>query len=189
MKPTEMLGVILQRAELTPRERESFEDMFDRVNRYKRCSDKQRAWIEKVYYAQKLDREATPMRRRVVIPTWQKDDTGVRRLVGTQPAAPALIKAEGTQVPRGEPRQVLVRNRPKSGTFLATPIAAPKAHQIGYVNYPGLRKEELVTNLATFEEICPRIKPGSRQHQKIADFFARGGIVVKVKPLETAQVA
>lgn len=188
MKPTEMLGVILRRAELTARERESFEDMFDRLNRFKRCSDKQRAWIEKVFYDQKLDREATPMRRRVVIPTWQKsDDTGLRRVV--QPTHPALIKAEGTQVPRAESRQVLVKNRPKTGTFLATPTAPAKAHQIGKINYPGVQQEVLVTNLTTFEEVCPRIQPGSKQHRKIAQFFEHGGIVLKIKPLSTAQVA
>jgi hypothetical protein len=187
MKPTEMLGVILRRAELTPRERESFEDMFDRLNRFKRCSDRQKAWIEKVFYDQKLDREATPMRRRVIIPTWQKGETGLRRAPPQSP--PALVKAVGTTVERPETRHVLVKNRPKTGTFLASPSAPPKAHQIGKINYPGVQREVLVTSLSTFEEICPRIKPGSKQHRKIAEFFASGGIVLKVKPLATAQVA
>jgi hypothetical protein len=33
MKPIEMLSAILQRGQITDRERESFEDMYDRIHR------------------------------------------------------------------------------------------------------------------------------------------------------------
>lgn len=191
MKPLEMLTEVLRRANLSNRERESFEDMLDRVNRYHRCSDKQRAWIEKVYYGQKLDQQTPVARRRVVIPTWQKNEP-------KDTIQPSLIKAVGTEarepVPQVEaPRQVLVKARPaaKSGTFLATPAPSTLTpHQIGYINYAGVQRDLLVTSLFHFEEVCPRIAPGSRQHQKVADFFARGGVVLKIKPLQPAtQVA
>lgn len=189
MKPIEMLAEVLKRGQLTPRERESFEDMYDRVHRFKRCSDKQKAWIEKIFFAQGLDRQVPVPRRRVIIPNWQRsEDTAAVRSEVQGPPEPALIKAAHTQARPAASRQVLIRNRPKTGTFVATPVAS-KTHQVGYINYPGIQREERVTTLSMFEALCPRIKPGSSQHQKVADFFARGGIVLKVKPLATAQVA
>lgn len=55
--PKEMLSAILRRATLKPSEKEGFEDLWDKVHRYGRVTHKQGAWIEKVYYGQKLDKE------------------------------------------------------------------------------------------------------------------------------------
>lgn len=196
MKPTEMLAEVLRRATLTAREKESFEDMYDRIQRFGRCSAKQKAWIEKVFFGQKLDQQVPFARRRVVVPTWLKNEPQApSRMAALEPS---LIKAVGTtarEVP-GEyssPRQILVKARPasKSGTFMATrPSVALKSHQVAYLNYPGVQRETPVTSLLQFEELCPRIHPGSRQHQKVAEFFAGGGVVLKIKPLaEVTQVA
>ena len=192
MKALEMLSEVLRRAQLTPRERESFEDMLDRMHRYGRCTDKQRAWIEKVYFGQKLDQPEPFVRRRVVIPTWQKDeDTRVQRIVAAPSPRPqaALIKAVDTTVTpvRAPSRQVLVKRQ--NGKFMATPVSAPKAPPVGYINYPGIKRETPVTSLLHFSEVCPGIGPDSKQYRKVADFFAQGGIVLKVKPAATAQVA
>jgi hypothetical protein len=131
-----------------------------------------------VYFGQKLDEEAPVVRRRVIIPTWQQRSKG---------SATPRVEA---QVESREPKPNAVPSRPttKTGTFLASPAVA-KSHQVGYVNYPGVQREVPVATLSMFEEVCPRIRRGSRQYQKVADFFANGGVVVKVKPVHTAQVA
>ncbi len=51
----EMLSAVMQRAALKPGERQAFEDMWDALHRYGKLSPKQKAWIEKVYFDQKLD--------------------------------------------------------------------------------------------------------------------------------------
>lgn len=190
MTAKQMLAVILRRAVLTARERESFEDMYDRIHRFNRCSDKQQAWIEKVYFGQKLDREEAPTKRRVVIPTWQKEEGAVRP--SSPQAAPAVSASQATG--QAEPtlvktnaRQIAnLQRRRQSGAF--TIPATAKGIQVGYINYPGIQREELVTSLSALEALCPRIAPGSKQYEKIAGFFEKGGVVLKVKPLE-AQVA
>lgn len=195
MKPIEMLTEVLRRAQLSHRERESFEDMLDRITRFQRCSDRQKAWIEKVYFGQQLDRTAPVQKRRVVTPTWQKKrEEENKRTQGIPAPLPkrgeTLIKAvSAPAAPTPTSRQVLVKNRPQTGTFMATPAVTQRAPQVGYINYAGVQRETPVTSVPHFEAICPRIEPGSRQHRRVADFFARGGIVLKVKPLNTAQVA
>lgn len=62
-----------------------------------------------------------------------------------------------------------------------------QSHQVGYINYPGVNGEVLVTSLTVLEDVCPRIARGSRQYLKIAAFFQRGGMVLKVKPLAATQ--
>jgi len=51
----EMLATLLKSATLTARDRETFEGMWDAVHRYGGLSRKQTAWIEDVYYKQKLN--------------------------------------------------------------------------------------------------------------------------------------
>jgi hypothetical protein len=189
-----MLTAILARATLTERERESFVDMWDRIHRFNRCSDKQRSWIEKVYYGQKLDREAAaPVKRRVVVPSWQKDDVRDAQPVAA-PMQPAVVSRAGFAEPGlVKTNARLIMQRRQSGTFrIPTAVEQqPEAiseKKIGYINYPGVQRETLVTSLPDFENVCPRIAPGSKQYEKIAGFFERGGVVLKVKPLE-AQVA
>jgi hypothetical protein len=186
----EMLSAVLQRAELNPRERESFEDMWDRINRYDRCSEKQKAWIEKVYFAQKLDRTAIaiPVRRRIVTPTWLKnakpdESTQVQPTVRVNPepvAAPSLVKTTSRQVLQRRPSS-------KSGTFLATPTP-PSNQKVAFINYP-VPRETLVTSAGQFAEVCPRVDRSSRQYQRIVEFFDRGGVVLKIKPVAESQVA
>jgi hypothetical protein len=195
----DMLAEVLRRAVLTERERESFTDMWDRISRYKRCSDKQAAWIEKVYFGQKLGQEApTAVRRRVVVPTWQKGEHQVTPRM--EAVAPQKAPASAASIMDGSTRsvasrQVLVPKRlsSKSGTFMMLPPPKPveaQGAQIGYINYPGINGEALVTSLTMLEELCPRITRGSKQYQKIAAFFGRGGMVLRVKPVERAsQVA
>jgi hypothetical protein len=76
MTTKEMLAEVIRRAVLKPREKEDLVDLWDRMHRYGKVSDKQKAWVEKVFFEKKLDRE-TPavgtIRRRVIIPTWQKE--------------------------------------------------------------------------------------------------------------------
>ena len=180
MTAKEMLAVVLRRAVLTERERESFSDMWDRIHRFNRCSDKQRAWIEKIYFGQKLDREDGPAaNRRVVVPTWQKERGDQAR----QPAIRAATPTESGLI-KTNARQILERRRRQSGTFLIPNAASPQGIRVGYINYPGVQRETPVTSLVQFEEVCPRITPGSKQHQKIAGFFQSGGVVLKVKPLD-----
>jgi hypothetical protein len=57
--PKEMLSALIQRGQLKPREKEAFENMWDAVHRYGGLSAKQKAWVEKEYFGQKLDR-STP---------------------------------------------------------------------------------------------------------------------------------
>jgi hypothetical protein len=80
------------------------------------------------------------------------------------------------------------QRRRESGTFAIPTATTAKGVQVGYINYPGIQREELVTSLGALEALCPRITPGSKQYEKIAGFFEKGGVVLKVKPLE-AQVA
>lgn len=186
MTAKQMLAVILRRAVLTQRERESFEDMYDRIHRFNRCSDRQAAWIEKVYFGQKLDREEAASNRRVVVPTWQKDDRGVQATVPQPPQVPA-VENPGPTLVKTNARQIMERRR-RSGTFAIPTATTAKGVQVGYINYPGIQREELVTSLVALEAVCPRITPGSKQYEKIAGFFERGGLVLKVKPLQS-QVA
>jgi len=51
-----MLSAVIQRGKLKRSEREAFEDIWDRIHRYGRATPKQKAWIERVYFDQKLDR-------------------------------------------------------------------------------------------------------------------------------------
>jgi hypothetical protein len=189
MTAKEMLAAVLQRGVLTERERESFTDMWDRIHRFNRCSDKQRAWVEKVYFAQKLDREEASAKRRVVIPTWQKEEPQtLRAQAPVSPMQPVTARSEGSMgagLIKTNARQILQRRQ--SGTFRITP-PAQEQQKVGYINYPGIQREALVTSLVALEAICPRIEPGSKQYQTIAGFFAKGGLVLKIKPLE-AQVA
>lgn len=194
MTAKEMLAAVLRRGVLTERERESFTDMWDRIHRFNRCSDKQKAWIEKVYFAQKLDREEAPAKRRVVIPTWQKDEPQAPRAQApVSPKQPVTARSEGSAGPglvKTNARQIMLRRQ--SGTFRIAPSTQEQDQdqmkKVGYINYPGIQREALVTSLVALEEICPRITPGSKQYQTIAGFFAKGGLVLKVKPLQ-AQVA
>ncbi len=130
--PKEMLSALIQRGQLKPREKEAFEGMWDSVHRYGRLTPKQKAWVEKEFYGQELDRST---------------------------------------------------RRPKSGTFVGAKVRAKKAHRIGYINYSGTRDLLLITNIEMLKDLCPSIKPGSKQYQKIEAFFRKGGEVLKIKPV------
>lgn len=197
MTAKQKLAVVLERAKLTERERESLVDMWDRIHRFNRCSDAQQAWIERIYHGQMLDREAVaaqaPVRRRVT-PSWQKDEpnaTSPMQAVVSSPAPPPMQTLEGPGIVKTNARQIMLRQNRQSGTF-RIPVPKDDSEQqggrVGYINYPGVQREELVTSLGALLTICPRIAPGSKQYQKIAGFFERGGVVLKVKPLE-ARVA
>lgn len=205
MTAREMLAEVLRRAVLTQRERESFEDMWDRIHRFDRCSDKQRAWIEKVYFGQKLDREETTAKRRVVMPNWQKNERESRPVasanappaitpMATVPVATVPVtsvqtgSATDNGIVRTNARQI--RQRRQSGTFaIPTPQTNAQGVRVGYINYPGVQAVTLVTNLLDLETVCPRIEPGSKQYEKIADFFQNGGVVLKVKPIDRLKPA
>jgi len=69
------LTAILQRGRITPSERQAFEDIWDKLHRYKRLTSKQQGWVEKVYFQQKLDREiedSPPPPPRSLRPTTKK---------------------------------------------------------------------------------------------------------------------
>lgn len=201
MKPMGMLADVLRRAVLTRSERESFEDMWDRLSRSKKGpSHAQKAWIERIYFGQKLDRPPeSPLRRRVVIPTWQKDQPTQQRVatnaevVTPVPTTVSSSDLTGPGIVKTNARFI----RRKSGTFQAlvpppsvsVDSSAVEASKVGFINYAGVQREELVTSLLALEEVCPRIEPGSKQYEKIAGFFQRGGVVLKVRPLSEAQVA
>ena len=52
----DVLSALIRIGQLTRQEREAFEGMWDQVDgRRGKLSPRQRAWAEKVYYAQKLD--------------------------------------------------------------------------------------------------------------------------------------
>lgn len=56
----EMLSALIRLGKLTHQEREAFESMWDQVHRTAgKLSNKQRSWVEKVYFAQKLDQPKT----------------------------------------------------------------------------------------------------------------------------------
>jgi hypothetical protein len=208
MTAKDMLAEVLRRGVLTARERESFTDMWDRIHRFKRCSDKQKAWIEKVYFAQKLGEPPPgPVRRRVIVPSWQRDEqgNGQRATDGLPMEMGQTTSVKGVKNQRVEgaaavplepitpSRQVLLPKRrhfQNGGAAFPASGSTATNSKIGYINYPGVQREMLVTSVSSFEGICPRITQGSRQYQKIVEFFKRGGVVLKVKPLaETSQVA
>ena len=63
-----------------------------------------------------------------------------------------------------------------------TPKPKAGAARTGTVKYEGLDVEKRVTNMDQLTLTCPNIKPGSKQHRKIAQFFREGGQVIKVIP-------
>ena len=133
------------------------------------------------------------MKRRVVVPTWQKQED---RVQSPQQHASQPVAALRTESPSGSSpvvktnaRQIMERRRRQSGTFMLPTATIPQGVRVGYINYPGVQREELVTSLGALEAICPHITPGSKQYLKIAGFFQSGGVVLKVKPLDEAQVA
>lgn len=140
----QQLAAILRRAKLKRQEQEAFEHMWDALHRYGRLSDKQKAWIEKVYFEQKLDRDV-PVQAE---PAKKASQSGTHRLMG--------VKSETAQ----------------------------KAARVGYINYPGIQSQALITNMDTLHQLCPRIRPGSPQYKRIKAFFDNGGVVLKVKPIE-----
>ena len=157
----EQLAIILRRATLTRSEREAFEDIWDRIHRYGRVSDKQKAWIERVYFGQNLDKEpraVEPIRRRV-------------RVVDAKDLRPS-------KQPTAQQQKLK-----QTGTFMAVKAPAKKS-RVGYINYPGVQSTQLITNMTMFRQACPRIKPGSVQFQKIQRFFESGGEVLRIKPVE-----
>jgi len=140
--PKELLSTLLQKGKLDPKEKEAFENMWDALHRYGRLTQKQKAWAEKVYYTQELDRPNQP--------------------------------------PINERRPV--RRVTQSGTFVG--VGAAKSSRIGYINHSGTREVILITNFSMLKELCPDIKPGSKQYQKIEAFFRDGGQVLKIKPVQ-----
>lgn len=217
MKTKDMLAEVIRRAVLKPREKEDFIDLWDCIHRFNRVSDRQKAWIEKVYYGQKLDQVTVPTaRRRVIVPTWQeerrnrrpravdqsigksdaKSGATVRLMAPTeatgerQPVRMVTVKSTDIQRLQARPAgRAPVNPRPasKSGTYKA--VVPEKAHQIGFINYDGAARELLITNMQTLRDLCPKIQPGSEQYRKIDAFFRAGGKVLKVKPSEASKVA
>lgn len=141
-----MLSEVLKRAKLTQQEKTALEDIWDKLHRHGSLTTKQKAWVERVYFGQKLDRAPAK---------------GV-------PAAAKGIPAKPF-------------DRKKSGTFLGA-AAQARQHRIGYINWSGTQQVLLITNMSTLRELCPTIKPGSKQYQKIELFFKNGGEVLKIKP-------
>lgn len=144
-KVKEQLSTLLKKGQLKAHEREAFEGMWDAVHRYGKLSPKQRAWIERVYYGQNLDRS----------------------------------NASKPQGPK----------RTQSGTQYIGAVQPPKTARIGYINHSGTRETLMVTNMTMLRELCPGIKPGSKQYQKIEAFFRNGGEVLKIKPVERKESA
>lgn len=136
-----------QQGHLKRSELEAFEDIWDKYHRYGRLTAPQQAWVEKVYFEQKLDRPAS------------------------QRPPPTLQRPGPKKTP--------------SGTFLGVQ-AQGKIPRIGYINHAGVTDTLMITNMAMLRELCPDIKPGSVQHQKISAFFRSGGEVLKIKPAGTA---
>jgi hypothetical protein len=63
--------------------------------------------------------------------------------------------------------------------------AVQKKGPVATVSYKGVDKEVCVTTLEQLSQVCPGIKPGSKQHAKIAEFFRKGGQALKVVPVES----
>lgn len=216
MKIKDMLAEVIRRAVLKPREKEDFVDLWDCIHRFNKVSDRQKAWIEKVYFGQKLDQPVSTVRRRVIVPTWQPErrkrhvdlrpvEDGVDTLTeaavrlvppptnATSDRQPArMVTVRSTDIKRMQGRtsgRAPVNPRPasKSGTYKA--VVPEKAHQIGFINYDGAPRELLITNMQTLRDLCPKIQPGSVQYRKIDAFFRAGGKVLKVKPSEDSKVA
>src|SRR5262245_14859946 len=162
MTAKDKLAAVLQRAVLTASEREGLESVWDQMGRSGKASHKQKAWIERVYYGQKLDRPSSPatgtppVRRRVVIPTWLKDQPQQRRAANVMQApvpaaavAPPVAAVEATGPGLVKTNASLIRR--KSGQFRAvvqpSPVTATaKSSTVGYINYP-VKCEERVTSL------------------------------------------
>jgi hypothetical protein len=221
MTTKEMLAEVIRRAVLKPREKEDLVDLWDRIHRYGRVSDRQKAWVEKVFFEHKLDRTPAPtgVRRRVVVPTWQKErrprhveassverellpDGGrteqtVRLVppVGAQSGViqpSRIVAVKSTDIQRLQRRTnglAPTNPRPSSKSGTFSALVPGKAYQIGYINYEGAPRELLITNMESLRDHCPRIRPGSQQYQKIEAFFRTGGKVLKVKPGEASRVA
>lgn len=212
MKTKDMLEQVIRRAVLKPQEKEDFMDLWDRIHLYNHVSDRQKAWVEGVYFGQKLDQDTSPtVRRRVIIPTWQqerrnrkerreqrahlaepKSGLSVRVLAPVESTVerepPRLVAVKSTDIKRlqGRPTgRAPVSPRPaaRSGTYEA--VVPTKAHQIGFIHYEGAPRELLLTDMQGVRDFCPRIQPGSEQYRKIDAFFRAGGKVLKVKPTET----
>jgi hypothetical protein len=70
----------------------------------------------------------------------------------------------------------------------ATPQKRPPTKDVrgpvAVVMYKGLEKEVCVTTMDQLAQVCPDIRPGSKQHAKIAEFFRKGGRAVTVKPAQ-----
>lgn len=54
--------------------------------------------------------------------------------------------------------------------------------KIASLVYKGLDAEKCVTTLDQFSQVCPGIKPDSKQYAKIAQFFKKGGEVLRIRP-------
>lgn len=54
--------------------------------------------------------------------------------------------------------------------------------KIATLKYEGLESEKCVTTLDQFGQVCPNITPGSKQYAKIAQFFQKGGEVLRIQP-------
>ncbi len=124
MKTKDMLEQVIRRAVLKPQEKEDFMDLWDRIHRYNNVSDRQKAWVEGVYFGQKLDQAgaatgaAPTVRRRVIVPTWQQErrsrqDRRDQRTRGTEPKVGATVRLLAPVEPmvdREPPRMVAVRS-------------------------------------------------------------------------------
>jgi hypothetical protein len=81
-----MLSSLLRIGSLTKQEREAFESMWDQTHRSSRgeLSNRQRAWIEKVYYAQHLDTKQERAAKKIVPKTgFIYDPTATRTRVAS----------------------------------------------------------------------------------------------------------
>lgn len=80
----DMLSKLIRIGNLTAHEREVFEGMWDQLHRTKKLSHKQNAWIEKVFYAQGLDRkEERPAKEKRSPKIGFVYDANVKRTVST----------------------------------------------------------------------------------------------------------
>lgn len=147
----DMLATILRRAKLTASERVAFENIWDSWHRTNgRLSSKQQAWVEKVYFQQKLDRPAT-------VPP----PAGAAKPPVKVPPAPASPGSSGTFVgvrpSKSQPKVAYINHPSATKTLLITNMS--NLHELCPDIQPGSRQYNRIK--AFFEEggAVLKIKP------------------------------
>ncbi len=86
--PKDLLATLIKSGTLTSKEREVFEGMWDQLHRAGKLSNKQKAWIESVYYKQKLDTPRPAKKPKKALPKvlFLRDEATTRVLRATSMA-------------------------------------------------------------------------------------------------------